>query len=76
MEEQNEKETMWTRIKHFVIRNKKKFIIGGLTVGGLCIGGGLLERHLNGDDDIETVEEDYESVEYIEDSDESNDSEE
>lgn len=77
MEEQNN-ESIWTKVKGFVSRNKKKVIIVGATIGTAILGAGILGKHLGGNDDyIECVEDDYDSVEYVEEADDdSSDSEE
>lgn len=72
MDETTEKETFGMKMKKFMIRNRKKFIVGGTIIGGTLLGGGILKRHMSGDDYvIDTVEEDYESVEYTGSSDDS-----
>lgn len=69
MEEQNN-ESIWTKVKGFVGRNKKKIIIVGSIAGAAILGGGILGKHLGNDDDyIDCVEEDYDSVEYVEEAD-------
>lgn len=66
-----EKESFGTKTKKFVMRNRKKFIIFGSILGGTLLGGGILKKHMQDDNGyIEAVEEDYESVEYTGDSDE------
>lgn len=69
------KESVGMKIKKFVIRNRKKFIIGSGIIGGVLLGGGILKKKLDSDDGdyIECVEEDYESVEYTGDSDDCKD---
>ena len=65
MEENEKKETFGMKFKRFMVRNKMKFIIGGLITGGTVLGAGILGRHIHDDEDyIECIEEDYESTEY------------
>lgn len=72
MEENCEmKETFGTKIKKFMVRNRKKFIIGGTVIGGVLLGGGILKKHMGDGDYVECIEEDYESVEYTGDPDDS-----
>lgn len=67
------KESFGMKTKKFVMRNRKKFIIFGTVLGGALLGGGILKKHMgDGDGYVETLEEDYESVEYTGDSDDSN----
>lgn len=68
------KESFSTKAKKFVLRNRRKFIIFGGILGGTLLGGGLLKKHLQDDGEyVDCVEEDYESVEYIGDPDDSTD---
>lgn len=69
------KENIFVRGKNLVVRNGKKVAIGiGIAVGTLIVGWGA-HRLANADDDFTTVEEDYESVTYIEDSQDSEEAE-